>query len=384
MNEKKKAQSWIAYLLGYAGECKAKIIASVVLSVISVVSGLVPFFCVYRMIGLYIGDRMNRHTILLWCAVAAAAYLVKVLFFSVSTMLSHYAAYHTLEKLRLRVADRLLRAPLGKVTAHSIGEIKGVMVDKIEDIEPPLAHIIPEGSGHLVLPLVSLLALMAIDWRVALSALVTVPLSMVCMMLTFAISGKNFDKYEHSNNSMNSTVVEYVEGIEVIKAFGRSGTSYEKFSRAITDYREFVIKWLSSTWVTMKLAFAIFPSTLLGTLPVSLALAIHGSITAPQAALCVMLSISMVGSLAKLEVFSESMRQIKVTVEKLQEFLEMPELPEPGKTAELDGYGVRMKDVHFSYTDKPEDEVLHSIDLSIPQGSFAALVGPSGLSLIHI
>lgn len=272
MNEEKKTQSWIACLLGYAGECRARIIASVALSVISVVSGLVPFFCVYRMIGLYIEDRLNSHAILLWCAVAAAAYLVKVLFFSVSTMLSHYAAYHTLEKLRLRVADRLLRASLGKVTAHSIGEIKGVMVDKIEDIEPPLAHIIPEGSGHLVLPVVSLLALLAIDWRVALSALVTVPLSMVFMMMTFAISGKNFDKYEKSNNSMNSTVVEYVEGIEVIKAFGRAGTSYEKFSRAITDYREFVIKWMSSTWVTMKLAFAIFPSTLLGTLPVSLPL----------------------------------------------------------------------------------------------------------------
>lgn len=102
---------------------------------------------------------------------------------------------------------------------------------------------------------------------------------------------------------MNSNIVEYVEGIEVIKAFGRAGESYEKFSSAILNYRTFVVRWLSSTWVTMKLAFALFPSTLLGVLPAALLLGADGVITAAQAALAVMLSMSMVGSLAKLEVF---------------------------------------------------------------------------------
>lgn len=131
--------------------------------------------------------------------------------------LSHYAAYHILEGLRLRVADRFLHAPLGEVTAHSIGEIKNLMVDKIEDIEPPLAHMIPEGMGHLALPIVSIIALACIDWRLALASLATVPLSLICMVLTFRISGKNFDQYVQSNTAMNSTIVEYIEGIEVIK-----------------------------------------------------------------------------------------------------------------------------------------------------------------------
>lgn len=378
MKKDKKEQNWIVCLLSYASECRMRIAASVFLSVISVVSGLIPFYCVYRMISLYVENTLSIQAILLWCGIAAAAYLVKVMFFSVSTMLSHYAAYHVLEKLRIRVIDRLLRAPLGEVMAHSIGEIKGIMVDKIEDIEPPLAHIIPEGSGHLVLPIVSLFALAVIDWRVALASLVTVPLSMVCMMLTFSISGKNFDKYENSNNHMNSAVVEYVEGIEVIKAFGRAGISYEKFSNAITDYREFVLKWLSSTWITMKLSFALFPSTLLGTLPVSLALAINGTISPPEAALCVMLSISMVGSLAKLEVFSNSLRQIKATVDRLQEFLEMPTLLEPRRNTKLNNYSICIENMRFSYTGKKEDEVIHGINLTISQGNFVALVGPSG------
>ena len=287
-------------------------------------------------------------------------------------------AYTILKGLRLRLADRFLHAPLGNVENHSIGEIKSMMVDKIENLEPPLAHMIPEGAGHIVLPIVSIIALAFIDWRLALASLVTFPLSFICMGLTFKISGENFDKFDKSSSYMNSTIVEYVEGIEVIKAFGRAGVSYEKYAGAITDFRTFVVKWLTSTFATMKLSFALFPSTLIGTLPVALALANGGSITASQAALAVMLSISMVGSLAKLEVFSENMRQVKFTVENLEEFLEMPALPEPNRDAGLHGTDIELKNVRFSYTGKDEDEVLHGIDLSIPQGSFTALVGPSG------
>ena len=198
------------------------------------------------------------------------------------------------------------------------------------------------------------------------------------MGLTFRISGKNFEKYDQSASDMNSTIVEYIEGIEVIKAFGRAGVSYEKYAAAINDFRVFVVKWLSSTFATMKLSFALFPSTLIGTLPVALALANKGILTAPQAALAVMLSLSMVGSLAKLEVFSENMRQVKFTVEQLQDFLEMEALPEPADRAEVHGSTVELKNVRFSYTGDAKDEVLHGIDLKLPEGSFTALVGPSG------
>ena len=350
----------------------------VLLSVVSIVAGILPYFCLYRVIEAFVNGTVTESVIAYWCLAALAFYAVKILCFGWSTGLAHSVAYHILEQLRLRVADRFLRAPLGEVQAHSIGEIKAVMVDKIENMEPPLAHMIPEGAGHLVLPVVSLAALAVLDWRLTLASLVTLPLAMVCMVLTFIISGKSFEIYNASNERMNSAIVEYIEGIEVIKAFGRAGVSYEKYAKAITDFRTFVVKWLSSTWVTMKLAFALFPSTLLGTLPVSLYLADRGSITGAQAALAVMLSMSMVGSLAKLEVFSENTRQMKMTVEQLDAYLTMPNLPEPECETTIKHHDVELKNVHFSYSGEKKDEVLHGIDLTLPEGSYTALVGPSG------
>ena len=373
----KKKKGWFSCLMDYASGSRGRLAVSTCLSVVSVLAGLLPYFCIYRIIEHFISGTVTMNLIFTWSCLALAAYVVKVLFFGLSTGLSHYAAYHILEGLRLRVADRLLHAPLGEAAAHSIGEIKNIMVDKIENIEPPLAHMIPEGTGHIALPVLSIVLLAVIDWRIALASLITLPFSMICMMLTFQISGRNFEKYNESNAVMNSTIVEYVEGIEVIKAFGRSGASYEKFAKAITDYKVFVVKWLSSTWVTFKLAFALFPSTLLGTLPVSLFLASSGQITSAQAALSVMLSMSMVTSLGQIEVFMNSIKEVQLTVEELQTYLEMPELPEPEKPAALRDCSVELKKVHFSYS-KDSGDVLRGIDLRLPAGSFTALVGPSG------
>ena len=375
---KSKKNSWTKSLFAYAEGEQKRLILSVLLSIFSVMLGLLPFYCMYEIICLFVAGTATKAAVIKWCLLALGIYAGKIVTFSLSTGTSHSMAYHILEGLRLRLADRFLHAPLGNVQNRSIGEIKNMVVDKIENLEPPLAHMIPEGAGHIVLPVVSILALAVLDWRLALASLVTFPISFLCMGLTFQISGENFKKFDQSSNYMNSTIVEYIEGIEVIKAFGRAGVSYEKYAGVIHNFCTFVVKWLSSTFVTMKLSFALFPSTLIGTLPVALALANNGTISAPQAALAVMLSISMVGSLAQLEVFSANMRQVKCTVESLEEFLEMPELPEPEQRAELNGTDVVLQDVHFSYTGEQAEEVLHGINLALPAGSFTALVGPSG------
>lgn len=168
-------------LFAYAKNAKGELGLSVVLSVVSILLGLVPFFCMYRVICLFAAGTAAKAAVISWCAWSLAAYAGKVLCFTLSTGISHHAAYNILEGLRLRLVERFLHAPLGEAQKHSIGEIKSILVDKIENIEPPLAHMIPEGAGHIVLPVVSFIALFAIDWRLALAALVTFPAALLTL-----------------------------------------------------------------------------------------------------------------------------------------------------------------------------------------------------------
>ncbi len=186
---------------------------------------------------------------------------------------------------------------------------------------------------------------------------------MVCMDLTMVISGKNFQKYDESSSHMNSTIVEYTEGIDVIKAFGRAGVSYEKYAKAINDFRVFVVKWLSSTYFTMKLAFALFPSTLIGTLPVALYLANSKTISAPQAALAVMLPISMVGSLAKLIARFWDVNSGSVSIGGV------------GKDIKPEHFDIEFKNVDFGYDSR---KVLDNVSIRLPEKTSTAIVGPSG------
>ena len=376
-NLKKEEKKWFGTLLSYAKGSGGRLGASVFFSMVSLIAGLVPYYLVYLILDRYIEGNLDRAYVLNLGLAAVLAYLVKVICFGISTGISHYVAFNVLEGLRLKVADVFLKAPLGEVTAHSIGEIKGVIVDKIEDIEPPLAHVVPEGAGHILLPIVCFIALTMVDIRVALAALLALPLGLVFMMLTFKLSGKNMTKYQEANSHMSSMIVEYVEGIEVIKAFGRAGVSYEEFAGSIMNYRDFVVEWMESTWVTMKLAFAFMPATLLGVIPVSILLVGKGSMTVSQMALSVMLAMSMVISMAKIEIFSNGLRQMQYTVLEIQKLLNIKSLPEPEEEKRPDNYAIEIKDVHFSY-DEEDGEVLHGINLSMEEGSFTALVGPSG------
>nr|MCR5768503.1 ABC transporter ATP-binding protein/permease [Lachnospiraceae bacterium] len=329
MKETNEEKKWFGTLLSYAKGSGGRLMVSVVFSMISLISGLVPYYLVYRILDRYIAGALDADYVLRLSLLALGAYLVKVVCFGVSTGISHYVAFNVLEGLRLKVADTFLKAPLGEVYAHSIGEIKGVIVDKIEDIEPPLAHVVPEGAGHILLPVVCFISLALIDIRVALAALLALPLGLIFMMFTFKMSGKNMVKYQEANARMSSMIVEYVEGIEVIKAFGKSGVSYEKFAGAIKNYRDFVIEWLESTWITMKLAFAFMPATLLGVVPVSILLVGKGSMTISEMALSVMLAMSMVISMAKIEIFSNGLRQMQYTVLEIQKLLKIKKLSEP-------------------------------------------------------
>ena len=134
---KQKKSSWMSALFAYAKNAKGELGLSVVLSVVSILLGLVPFFCMYRVICLFAAGTAAKAAVLSWCAWSLAAYAGKVLCCTLSPGSSPHAVYNILEGLRLRLVERFLHAPLGEVQKHSIGEIKSILVDKIENIEPP-------------------------------------------------------------------------------------------------------------------------------------------------------------------------------------------------------------------------------------------------------
>ena len=167
-----KQKNWFGVLVHYADREKWKFACCIIASVFSVVSGLIPYYCFYRLLEQYMEGTLAPGSIWFFSGMAGLFFLAKVLLFGLSTGLSHQVAFHVLSGLRRRIADNFLKAPLGVVQKFSIGEIKNILVDKTENIEPPLAHMIPEGAGHLVLPLVSLIALGLLDWRLYILCLI--------------------------------------------------------------------------------------------------------------------------------------------------------------------------------------------------------------------
>jgi ATP-binding cassette subfamily B protein len=192
---------------------------------------------------------------------------------------------------------------------------------------------------------------------------------------------KNFNRqyadYMAASNHVNNVIVEYVEGIEVIKAFGRSGSSYEKFANAVSDFRKFTLAWFNGTWKLMNLGGAILPSTLLGILPMGMLLYIQGALSPAELTMCMILSLGIVGPVTWFTTLVDDYKAIEYAVKDAGEFLKLPELPDVSETTALQGYDVKLRHVSFSYNEKNGD-VLHDINLNIPQGGFTALVGPSG------
>lgn len=373
-------ENWIRTLLSFAGPCKGKMILSVFCAILSVGGGFVPFWAVYEILILFIDQTVTLSAIQFWCLVGVAGYLVRVVCFGVSTILAHISAYTILEGLRLKIADRLMRAPLGEVMGRRIGYLKNIIMDKVDDIEPPLAHMIPELTSNLLLPLAIFAWMLVIDWRLGLSVLIAPILSMIPMAFLMKNYNSQYAAYMEANNHVNSVIIEYVEGIEVVKAFNQSTSSYEKFVGAVESFKGFTLDWFRSTWKTMNLMLAIMPTTLVGVLPVGLLLNRAGQITPAELAMGIILSLSIVGPLMKVTTFINEAKSMEYAVDAANELLNLPVLPDSGKMVPLRHTDIVLQDVSFSYgmNGSEERDVLHRINLTMPEGSFTALVGPSG------
>lgn len=375
--ENKKEQSTASSLLRFAGPYKGKYILSIFLSVLGVASGLVPYYAAAQMLIGLIGDEREFSFYLMWGAVAAIGYIAKSCFSILSTSVSHTATFHALRDVRKQIVDKLNRMPMGTLLDTPSGQLKDILVDRVEGLETPLAHLLPEMSANVLVPIFIIVYLFVLDWRMALISLITIPVGMAFMATILKTYPQQYEGSVKINQQMNNAVVEYVNGIEVIKAFNQSAASYGKYSDAVRENAFYFYNWMKSCQWAMASYNAICPAVLITVLPAGVLFYAAGSITAANLITIIILSLGIVGPLIAASNFADSLGAVGTVVGEIATLLDGPELVRPVEPVKLDGEEICLHDVSFSYKENGDNAISH-INLSIKPGTVTALVGPSG------
>ena len=372
----KKEKGTFHWVFTFAGQKKSGYIASVILAVIGAVFQILPFFVMARVIGRLLTGNKDLAGYLIDCAVMAAFWLLRVLFHALSTVQSHKATFAVLGNIRKQGLEKLSRMPLGDVQAKGSGELKNILVERVDSIEPTLAHAIPEMSSNAVVVLATFVYLLILDWRMALASLITFPLGMIFFILMMAGYNKNYARTVAATNTLNDTAVEYIGGIEVIKVFGKAKSSYEKFVTAAKECAQSYIDWMNKSNFYFTFAMNIMPATLLTVLPIGGLLLKNGTLTPAKFVLIVILSMGLITPIIGCMKFTDDLAKVGTIIAQVTDILTAPELPRPKSDTQVpQGGTVELHNVHFGYNDA---EVLHGMNLTFREGTVSALVGPSG------
>ena len=378
MDENRKSQSPIAWVLGQTGDHGGQYVLSVILAVIGVAFSVAPYFVVVGIVQGLMEGRQDFSFYLTKCLIMAALWLGRVLFHSFFTAASHVATFAVLGEIRKRCTEKLARMPLGAVLTQSSGALKNTLVERIDSIETTLAHIVPEFTANLLVPVIIEIYIFTIDWRMGLASLVTVPVGMFSYALMMLGSG---DFYQHTitaTKALNDTAVEYINGIQVIKVFGKTKSSYERFVHDAYEAAHSFIDWMRASILPMTFAMVVMPSTMVSVLPIGGILVKNGSLSPRDFVMVIILSVGLITPFVTLMSYSDDIRTMGTIFGEVRAILDAPEMvrPETGNVPEKND--LELKDVHFSYHTDADTEVLHGVSMKIPEGSFVALVGPSG------
>lgn len=375
MKEQKKG-SPLGTLWSWGKAHHGKFVFSIILAILGVACQMIPYFCVVNVISKMFAGETAFSAYLPVCLVALAGYCGKVLFSNLSTVISHNAAYSTLRDLRERVVEKLAKVPMGTILDTPSGHYKSIIVDRIEGMEIPFAHLLPEMTSNMLVPLFIIVYLFVLDWRMALLSLATLFIGLVIMsigMRNYATEGAGAMA---ASKKMADAVVEYIGGIEVVKAFSQSAGSYEKYADAVRGNADYYIKWMANSQKTMCSYNAVIPSVLLSVLPGGMALWLSGSLETMTFMAAVIFSLGLVGPIMEAFSFTGSLAMLGKNTEEIDSILNAEELHHANKSVAFGDLEIELKNVSFSY-DK-QQEVLHGINLSICPGTMTAFVGPSG------
>ncbi len=373
-----KKDNPMSRLMELAAPYKGEYVLSVILAILGVAAGLLPFFAVSKIVILLMDGETSVSVYMEWCLIAGIGFLGKVCFANFSTLVSHTATFATLAEIRLKLADKLTRVPMGyMINTPPSGELKNVLVDRVEGMETTLAHLVPELTANLCIPICILIYLLFLDWRMALAALITLPIGMLCYKGMANGYEEKFQGLIMRMRKMTSTVVEYIGGIEVIKAFNQSANSYQKYSDAVEDNAAYAVNWMKSVQLYKSMLVTIWPSVLVCVLPIGCVLYRNGSLSVPAFVTCIVLSLGIITPILNAMNFTDSISQMKSVVGgELCAVLDEKELDRPETPVSIHSSNIVLENVSFSY--ESEKPLLKNINLSIPENSITAFVGPSG------
>ena len=375
MKEEKKA-SPISVLLGWGKPYHGKFIGSVVLAVLGVACQMVPYFCVAHIVTMMLDGEQDFSRYVTACMVALCGYLGKVLFSSLSTTISHTAAYYTLRDIRERLTGKLARVPMGTILDTPSGQYKTTIVDRVEGMESTFAHLIPEMTANILVPVVIVVYLFIMDWRMALLSLVTLVVGLAVMSVGMMSYPKKWEGAVKAGKDMANAIVEYIGGIEVVKAFSQSAGSYKKYSDAVNYNANYYVEWMRENQKTMSAYNAILPSVLICVLPCGFAFWLSDSLELSAFLSIVIFSLGLVGPIMSVFTFTDDLAVLGTNVEEISQLLNAEELDHKDTPVNLADTSIGLDHVSFSYDG--ETEVLHDVSLSIQPGTMTALVGPSG------
>lgn len=374
--ENSKKNSIFSYIFKFAGVYKKNYIKSVVLAFIGVIFSLIPYIIMGQIVKQLINGRTDFSLYLKEVAMMGVFLILRVLFHTASTNTSHKTTFGLLGNVRTALCDKLYRLPLGTVLDIPSGSMKNISVERVDSMEPLLAHVIPEFTANITAPIFMFIYLLTIDWRMALLSLATLPVAMLCMMAMFKDYETPFRRTQNTTKVLNDTAVEYINGIEVIKAFGKAESSYQKFVDAAKDNAQSFIDWMRSCIVPFSVAMVVAPATLLAVLPIGAIFTMKGSLTLVDYVMIIILASGIVTPLITVMGYNDDISKATSIFGEIDDILELPELSRPQKSKTLPkDSSVKLSNVHFGYKEK---EVLHGINIDIPAGSVTALVGPSG------
>ncbi|MFV0393844.1 MAG: ABC transporter ATP-binding protein [Coprobacillaceae bacterium] len=363
-------------VLEYAGEHRGTTYKAAIVMIIGIVAYVVPFLFVYQIINPLLMHEELSFIYVAWRIGGIGFCLILyAIFYIWGLSLSHRAAYNTLKNLRISLQEKMEKLPLGTIQEKGTGSIKKIFIDDIESIEILLAHALPEGIANFTIAFMTYIAMFVVDWKLALLCLSSMPIGMIGMGMLYKIGMKEMNAYYASAQKMNNTIVEYINGMEVVKVFNRDGESYHRFEKDVRGYRDFTLAWFKACWPWMALYNSILPCVALITLPVGSYFVLQGYSTLPNLVLILCMAFAIGSPLLRALGFMSTIPQINFKIESLEEMMNAAPLIQGTSNFNGKDHSISFENVHFAYED---EEVLHGITLSAKEGTLTALIGESG------